>query len=218
VAPAAVILPSPEASVYATVHALENQSRAPERILLVESGSKLAAALREASQRASSWLWLLDAGVIPEPDALAELLELATGDGAASPALVVSKVLAPDGSLDPGSLPVPEVHRGERVLAALERKAVPLRVARRGSMLVRHDAVRQLEPRQLLDYDLEWTAGVLREQPGWLAPASVAVRQESRRRSRRRELVHILRLLRALERDEWLWFAAHFAEQAWRRP
>lgn len=216
-APAALILPAAEASVSGTAQALESQSQAPERVLVVEFESALAGALREASHLDPSWVWMIDAGVIPEADALERLLELAASDAVVPPALIVSRVLARNGGLDPDSLPVPEVHRGDRLLAALEHHAVPLRVARRGSILVRHRAVRQLGAGRLLGRDLEWTAQLLKQQPGWLAPASLAVRQEPRRRPRHGELSQALRLLRVLEPRERLWFGAHFGEEAARR-
>jgi hypothetical protein len=156
-------------------------------------------------------LWLLDAGVLPEPDALERLLEAAES-ASQPPALLVSKILAPDGKLDEGSLPVPEVHRTDRVLAALEQHAVALRVARRGSMLLRADEGARFATGLVSDRDLEWTARLLRDKRGLLVPSSVAVRDAGRTRPPR--LKDALRLLAALEPKERLWFAAHLGEQA----
>jgi hypothetical protein len=212
VAPAAVILPAEGAFAGPTRDALERQTRPPERIIVVESASGFSEAIHEASGCDRSWVWLLDSGVLPEPGALESLLAAAESSPAA--ALLVSKVLTPEGTLDLPSLPVPEVHRGERVLAALERRAVALRVARRGSMLVRHDTLQGLDARQALDRDLEWTARLLRREPGLLVPASIVVRAQARRLKAGAQVATKLRLLAALEGNERLWFAVHFGEQA----
>lgn len=213
VTPAAVIVAAAGAPSGPTVEAVERQTRAPGRILVAESGPRLTQAIEAASECDPVWVWLLDGGVIPEPDALERLLDAAQRNFPA-PALVVSKVVRPDGTLDPGSLPVPEVHRSVRVLAALDHHAVPLRVARRGSMLVRRGALVPKSAGRALDRDLEWTARLLASEPGILEPASVVVRAEPRRRSAGPGLANSLRLLAALEPRERLWFAVHFGEQA----
>jgi len=218
VAPAVVILPAEGADAGATVEALERQTRAPAQIIVVESGAQFADAIHDATAADPSWVWLLDSGVLPEPNALESLLSAAESSAAA--ALLVSKVLSADGTLDPLSLPVPEVHRGERVLAALEQHAVALRVARRGSMLIRRDALQTIDARQVLERDLEWTARLLKREPGLLVPASVVVRAQTQQRMARAQVATTLRLLAALEGRERLWFAVHFGEQALalRRP
>lgn len=213
VAPAAVILPAGGASSDPTVEALERQTLVPGRILVVGPQTRLSDAIETAAESDPAWVWLLDAGVVPEPPALAQLLGAAARTEPA-PVLVASKVLAPDGTLDPASTPVPEVHSGDRVLAALEQHTVPLRVARRGSLLVQHDAVRSSGALGSFDRDLEWTARLLSRQPGVLEPASVAVRTNASATGGRPGLLTTLRLLAALEPRERLWFAARFAEQA----
>jgi len=212
VAPAALILPAEGASAGPTVGALEGQTLRPGRIIVVESAAEFSEAIRAASECDRSWVWLLDSGVLPEPTALESLLAAAESSPAA--ALLVSKVLTPDGTLDLLSLPVPEVHRGDRVLTALEHRAVPLRVARRGSMLVRHHAIQRLDARRALERDLEWTARLLRREPGLLVPTSVVVRAQTGRRPARARVASTLRLLAALEPRERLWFAVHFGDQA----
>lgn len=213
-APAAVIAPADTASADLTVEALARQTVRPGRVIAIESVAALPDAVEEAYDCDRSWLWLLDGGVVPEPDALENLL--AAADGAEpAPALLVSKVLSPDGTLDPASLPVPEVHRSERVLAALARHAVALRVARRGSMLVTHAALRQTGAENALARDLEWSARLLRDELGLLVPASIATRTgaQSRPAPAPRPAAAV-RTLAALEPGNRLWFAVHFAEQA----
>jgi hypothetical protein len=208
-----VIVPAEGASVAPTLAALERQTCAPRRIVVVKSPAEFDDAIRTASECDPSWVWLLDSGMAPEPRALERLLAAAES-GNPPPVLLVSKVLTPAGTLDPLSLPVPEVHRGDRVLAALERRAVPLRVARRGSMLVRHQAVQEGDARRALGRDLEWTARLLRREPGQLVPLSVAVRADAGGRPQRARIAATLRLLHALEPRERLWFAVYLSELA----
>jgi hypothetical protein len=161
-----------------------------------------------------SWLWLLDEGVFPEPDALDRLLEVA-GALDPTPVLLASRVLAPDGTLDWASSPVPDVHRSDRVLAALEHRCVALRAARRGALLVRADALEPLGIRPftaLSERDVEWTAKLLSGDTGVLVPASVAIRAVPLRPPRPRPR-NWLRLLATLESRERLWFTAHLIER-----
>lgn len=195
---------------------MERQTHSVDRVLAADSRSTFAEILRGSFRDAPEWVWLLQAGVIPEPDALQQLV-LAAESPPPSPAIVASRVLTTEGGLDPESLPVPEAHRGDRILGALERGAVPLRVARHGSLLVRSAAISQLDSGRLLDGDLEWSAKLLRDSPGLLVPASVAVRAKGGPSRRAGQLVGMLRLLYALEPRERLWFAAHFGEQALKR-
>ncbi len=208
--PAAVIVLA-GGSATTTVEAVERQTRVPSRVITVDSSEQLREAIQEALRADRSWVWVLDSGVLPEPQALEQLLVAAEASPAA--ALLVSSVIAPDGALDFASLPVPEVHRGELVVDALARRAVPLRIARRGSMLVRGEAALQLDA-ETLERDLEWTARLLRRGRGLLAPGSVAIRTTSSERPYRSEVSSTLRALAALEPRERLWFAVYFGEQA----
>jgi hypothetical protein len=199
-----------------TVEALERQTLAPERFLVLAPDARLSDAIETAAESDTVWMWLLDAGVVADPAALEQLVNAARRAEQA-PALVASRVLAPDGTLDPGSAPVPEVHRRDYVLAALEQRAVPLRLARRGSLLVRQDALRASGALDFFDRDLEWTARLLSGQPGVLAPASVAIRTQGDAGGGTGGgpgLITALRVLAAVEPRERLWFAAHFGEQA----
>ena len=198
----AVIAPVQDATVVPTFEAVERQTVVPERVVVLEKRSDMRKAVD------ASWVWLLDAGVAPEPDALERLI--AATDGTEF-ALAVSKLLSSDGSLDAASNPVPEVHRADRVVAALARRGVPLRIARRGSMLVHRDALAASGALERLDRDLEWTARLLARRPGILEPASVAVRVAGRPAT---GVTDALRLLRALEPHERPWFGAHLAELA----
>jgi hypothetical protein len=208
--PAAVIVPA-GGSVATTAEAVERQTRAPSRVIAVDTTASLDGAVREALGAEPSWVWVLDGGVLPEPQALERLL--AAAEDTPSAALLVSKVITPDGALDRASLPVPEVHRGDVVVDALTRRAVPLRIARRGSMLVGGEAARQLDA-DTIERDLEWTARVLKRGRGLLVPESVAIRTSSGDPPGRSEVSASLRALAALEPRERLWFAVYFGQRA----
>ena len=143
----------------------------------------MAVALRAALADGVQWLWLLDGSVAPEPDALARLLEalepLDTPGGPVPPVLLASTVVTAAGRLHPGSVPVPEVARGDLVVAAYDRRLVALRLARRGSLLVHRRAFEDpptLAAGSPLDDDLAWSARLLRHELGLLVPASRVVR------------------------------------------
>jgi hypothetical protein len=209
-APAAVIIPANGAAA-GTVEAMERQTRPPGRIIALDSTAELGDAIQQALESDRSWVWLLDGGVLPEPEALEHLLAAAEISPAA--VLLVSKFVSPAGALDSASLPVPEVHRGDRVLSALQAHAVPLRVARRGSMLVGGEAAKALDA-QTIDRVLEWTAQLLKRDQGLLVPTSVVVRPGATQRPARPKVAATVRTLAALEPRERLWFAAYFGEQA----
>ena len=198
-APVAVIVAVEGATTAETIEATARQTH---RVRVVE-----VAELGQVPD--GEWVWLLDAGVVPDADALERLLATAN---ATDYALTASKVLAPDGTLDPSSAPVPEVHKAERVVSALARKQVALRVARRGSLLVRRDALEASGGLANFDRDLEWTARLLADYPGVLEPKSIAVRVAGDVQPT--PPIDALRLLAALDPKERLWFAAHLAEQS----
>jgi hypothetical protein len=188
-------------AVAATLQALERQTRAPDQVV--------TAATANGETR---WLWLLDGSAVPEPGALESLLEVAERpDPLPSPVLLASKVVMPDGSPDPGSLPVARFLDPDLAVAAVERRVLSIRIARRGSLLV--DS-RVLEGVDSFDLDLEWTSRVLKGRPGVLVPASVAVRR-SRVEPRRPELRGLLELVvgAGLETREKPWYGFRLAEE-----
>ena len=157
--------------------------------------------------------------MVPEPDALESLLAevepLDTPDGPVHPVLLAGRVVTGAGALDPGSLPVAEVVRGDLVVAAYDRRLVALRLARRGSLLVHRRAFEgALAPTAgtLLEDDLAWTARLLRHELGLLVPASVVVRALGGAPAR--PPAASLRLLTgdALAPRERPWFAFRMAE------
>lgn len=161
----------------------------------------------------------MDAHATPARDALAELLAPLT-DAAplADPVLISSKVVTRDGRLDDVAPPWPRLLAREQAIAGAERRLAALRAARYGSLLVHRRAVeRHGVPRP--DFagagdDLEWTARVLRDEPGFLAPRSVAVRTGGGRPDAAAFVRNRVRILRG---DGWrgqekAWFAFLFAQ------
>jgi len=206
-----------------TADAVSRQTQPPHRVVIAEAGW----APDSESLGQETWVWLLDGGVLPEPEALERLLEVAADPGRLpAPALLASKVVLPGGSLDALSLPTARVRDPDDTVAAFERRLMLLRLAPRGSLLVRRSAlVEVISRRPHLDPfadDLEWTARLLRDRPGLLVPASVAVREAGADGScaalARPELARRGRLLLggAIELRDKPWFAFRFLEEALR--
>jgi hypothetical protein len=158
------------------VAALEAQTVPPEELLVA---GDLHEAMRVGAGQYPDWVWALDASVTAAADALERLLAVTR-----PAALLAGKVVTPGGELDPGSLPFARVRDPDSVVAAFEQRLLPIRVARSGSLLVRREVIeRQGPPRPRRRDDLPWTARLLRGEPGYLVPGSVAVREHERRAS-----------------------------------
>ena len=183
----------------ATLEAVGRQTREPDEVLT-----------RAGSLPEVDWVWLLDGAAVPQPRALEALLE--ASDSLGSPILLASKILNASGSLDPGSLPVPDVADRDLAAAAANLGLVTIRVARSGSLLVRRSVLgAEGPPWSRLGGDLRWTARILKDGLGLLVPASVVVRQ---RPAPRLEVAGRLALLAsgALAAREKPWFAFRLAE------
>jgi GT2 family glycosyltransferase len=178
----------------------------------------LHAALPAALATGAEWLWVLDGRAVPQPEALAALLDTAGRDDLPRPGLLAGKVVLPGGDMHPDALPWPEIYEKEVSIAACAHRLVSLRAARPGSLLIRRDVVERVGgPRpDFVSHGevLEWTARLLRDESGYLVPASVAVRADREAPDRRREFVNRARMLRggAWRPDEKLWLAALLAE------
>jgi len=149
----------------------------------------------------ADWLWLVRGDTVPAAGALSELRRVAEGvPGLRPPALLASKVIGVDGRLDPGSAPWPPLHDRAGAMNAAEHRLAAVRIARWGSLLVRGDVLRRhAPPREDLAAadDLEWTGRLLREEPGYVVPTSLATRAPSARPSR------LATLRAAASRDAW---------------
>jgi hypothetical protein len=219
-----VLPPEGGGSVEPTVTALDRQSRQPDECAVVQHAAGFEDALGGALHAGVEWLWLLDGSVVPEPHALESLLgALDRVDLIAAPVILASKVVMPDGALDPRSLPVPHVHEPDRVVAAFEQRLLAVRLVRRGSVLVHRRGIeREGLPRTgsvFFGDDLVWTGRLLRDEPGLLVPASVVVRrppsERSVKRGKRTSVAAGLRLLTsdALAPGEKPWFGGRLGEE-----
>lgn len=203
-----------------TAEALSRQTRAPDRIVEAGSGEPLRDVLARDARDARewTWLWLLEAGVTPQPPALEELLtSLERTEGLPPPCLLAGRVVAADGSLHADSLPVVEVLEADLAVAAVDRRLLALRAARRGSLLVHRRALARGLPRLHSGFDyLDWTAALLKDDLGLLVPTSVVVRPGAGRASTPIEPASRLRFVwgDALEPRERPWFAFHVAGEA----
>ena len=139
-----------------------------------------AAGLAAALGAGAEAVWLMDDDTVPEPGALAALLEARAGYPGSPPAVVGSRVVWTDGREHPMNTPrrKPLARRAE-----LERAArvgcVPIRSASFVSILVDGAACRG-RGLPIADYflwndDFEFTARLLRGAPGLLCPASRVV-------------------------------------------
>lgn len=216
-------MPETSVSVCAVVPVevrLDAQTRAPDDTVEVAPGrAGLADAVRAAAATGATWLWLVDARVRPEPTALEELLAPLPCAGAlGDPVLFAGKVVGADGRLDSDAPPWPRLLARELAMAGADHRLAALRAARYGSLLVHRRAVEQHGPPRPefagAGDDLEWTGRVLRDEPGYLAPRSIAVRE---RDGQPDPLAFAANRVRILRGDGWrgqekAWFGFLFAQ------
>jgi GT2 family glycosyltransferase len=135
--------------------------------------------IRDALERGFEWLWLMDDDTVPAPDALERLL--AGGDRAAAmgapAAILASKVIWTDGALHPMNTVLPAMHRMDGLVDAASHGLLMIRSASAVSLLVDRRAVERfglpVKRYFIWSDDIEFTARILRTEPGYLVPDSV---------------------------------------------
>ncbi|MGI8622401.1 MAG: glycosyltransferase family 2 protein [Solirubrobacteraceae bacterium] len=136
--------------------------------------------MKAGLERGFEWLWVMDDDTIPEPDALERLLErLDDLDGLPEPSILASKIIWTDGRVHPMNPPGPALLDVDLFVRAVGRGLIPLRASTFPSMLVRADAIRRHRLPQkhffLWSDDIDFSGRILRFEPGYMVPASVAV-------------------------------------------
>ena len=150
--------------------AIEAQTTAPERVLVVDNASTdgtpdmlrgefpdievlsleenegSAGGFHEGMRRAhadgAQWMWLMDDDTIPAREALAELVEAPSRLAPqAAPTLLSSKVLWRDGRVHPMNFPSPARRRPDRMVEGAERGLMPMGSTTWVSLLVHRGAV-----------------------------------------------------------------------------
>lgn len=182
--------------------ALDTQTRpVDERLRLCNEPGALHRSLTAALERAAAWFWLLGPAFVPGPTALERLLAPLDAPGLPAPALLTSRLDRPDGRLFEPAAPWPRLTEKDVAVTASEHRLMSIRAARWGSLLVHRRAVEaHAPPRARYERwgdDIEWTARLLKDEPGYLVPRSVAVRRsdfDCGRRTRRPSRLHQLGL------------------------
>jgi GT2 family glycosyltransferase len=188
--------------------AVLGQTRPPDRVIVVDNASTdgtadevrgrfpgvtlvslarntggaggFAYGLALAQAAGAALAWLMDDDTVPEPGALAALLDARAAYPGSAPALVASRVVWTDGRAHPMNTPrvKPLASAAERAAAAAAG-CVPVRSASFVSVLADTAATRRAGLPQadyfLWNDDFEFTARLLRRSPGLLCPASVVV-------------------------------------------
>jgi len=134
--------------------------------------------IRDGLAAGADWCWTMDDDTLPYPDALAELLEAAEShDPLPEPQLLASEVVWTDGSLHPMNQPYFPRGQVERMVDGCEAGLLPLRATSVVSLLVSREAIDRFGPplKSMFIWgdDIEWTARMLRDVPGYLVPTSV---------------------------------------------
>ena len=134
--------------------------------------------MKAAAARGFDWLWVMDDDTIPEPDALAILLDARARLGG-DPYLLASKVLWTDGSLHPMNWPGLGTEDFDAFVGGIERSVLRIRSNTFPSLLVKREAIEKYGPPRkgffIWADDVDFTQRILRHEDGYMIPQSVAV-------------------------------------------
>lgn len=139
------------------------------------SSGPLRAAIEDGAASGHEWLWVLE-DTLPQPGALATLLDWAAAHADRSPAVLAARVQDAAGRLHFGR-EWPDYGDIDAVVAGADLRALPLRAASFHGLLLSTAAVRCAGVPLVGDAgwraDWEYTGRLLRDHEGWLVPASV---------------------------------------------
>jgi GT2 family glycosyltransferase len=189
---------------------LGNQTRAPERILVVDNASTdgtadllaaregveahrlpenvggaggFAHGLEAAFAGGHDWMWLLDDDTLADPRCLEELL-YGVDRAPRRPSVMTSVVRWRDGSLHPMNRPWLRTNPRGAMAEAAATGLAPIRAATFVSTMVHRDAVARfgLPPGHFFVWldDIQYTARVLREGDGYIVPGSTVLHDTPR--------------------------------------
>lgn len=129
-----------------------------------------------AHARDFDWLWLMDDDTLAEADTLRALLRGAARAPAGPPLLVASSVLWKDGRVHPMNFGLPRWRRPAELADGVAHGLLLMRYATFVSVAVRREAIDRfglpLEHYFIRGDDVEYTARVLKDEPGFLVPES----------------------------------------------
>jgi hypothetical protein len=141
--------------------AVRGQTRPPERTV---TPADLTGGAFDAPP---DWLWVVDRRVRPSLSCLEALLDAASSlDGLPAPVLLASRVSSSDRLAEP----LPSLDK-ELEIEAASRRLVPVRALATASFLLRPGVVTASLGRGEI---FAFTAGLLRDSPGYLVPSSRA--------------------------------------------
>lgn len=129
-----------------------------------------------AHERGFDWLWLMDDDTVPETAALRTLLGGAARAPGRAPLLVASSVLWKDGRSHPMNLGLPRWRRRGELAEGVAHGLLLMRYATFVSVAIRREAIDRfglpLSHYFIRGDDVEFTARVLKDDPGFLVPES----------------------------------------------
>lgn len=195
----------------------------------------IAAGLRAGAD----WLWLLDDDSFARPDALEELLAVLDRlEGGLAPTVLCSRVEWRDGTPHVMNRPVVRPDNGQQLVDSVRRGLFPIRAASWVSVLISREAVERFGmPLRQFFYqadDIEYTARILRETPGYYVPRSVVVHdtpgQHTAVDDDHRFYYHIRNTVLMIRGRAWeprekpglvwvmIWTSRLYLRKQWRRP
>lgn len=173
---------------------LDAQTRAPEDVFTGPD------ALARAHAAGASWIWVLEAGAVPRPDALERLVAAQAPPGAAGATLIAGAVVDDAGRVRDAAVPGFRIERPD-VIELAGRGLLPIRHAPLAHCLVAREALTRHgfpDTARFGPYAAqEWSARVLRDADGYFDASSVVVSAAANGRPGPRDAPALARMLRS---------------------